>query len=250
MKKRNIFSAIICFCVVNSTLADVVVGPLPQGTMCPSGSLSDTKGRSVYCSFYDTNVVAAGIGSCPSNIPAAIKTESTVGRHTWCIVSKPVQPARVVKSSNDPEPPPTGKEDRISESGINAVLKTAKLCEDSEQTVFACNTGKKSVSVCSSKNGLQYRYGIDRNKLDIQLDAKNAATGQYALAGGGVWYFRIPNGKINYVVYTAESSAIDKAGLVVEQGDKRLANLTCKNAVTIHTELAGSATDQQGFEIP
>lgn len=251
MKKQFLFPGIICFCaVVNSVQADVVVGPLPQATMCPSGSLSETKGRAVYCSFYDANVISAGIGSCPPDIPSTMKMQSTVGRNTWCIVSKPTQTAKTTQSPNSLISPPTGKEARIPTLGTNAQLKTAQLCDDKEQTIFACNTGKKSVSVCSSEKGIQYRYGINRNKLDIQLDAKNASVGQYTLAGGGVWYFRFPNGNTNYVVYSAESSAIEKAGLVVEQGNKRLANLTCKNAVIIHEELAGNPTDQTGFEIP
>ena len=146
--------------------------------------------------------------------------------------------------------PVSPKAGRTIETGVSGALVTASLCDSGEGVVFACNTGKKSVSVCSSSKGLQYRFGLDRNTLDISLDAKGAGAGEYPLAGGGVWYYRFNNGSTNYVVYTAESSSMDKAGLVVEQGGKRTASLTCKNAATVNAKLAGAPTDTKGFEVP
>lgn len=236
-----------------TVLADVVVGPLPMGTPCPYAAMSSTRGRDVYCTF-NPNVLQAGIGKCPSGVPPVQAEQSTVGRNTWCVISKPQQAP--TKSTTSPTSAPKeevatpSKAGRVSEAGASGSLATASLCDTGEKVVFACNTGKKSVSVCSTQKGLQYRYGVDRNSLDISLDANGAAAGQYPLAGGGVWYMRFSNGSTNYVVYTAESSSVDKAGLVVEQGGKRSATLSCKNAATINEKLAGEPKDQKGFDIP
>ena len=239
--------------------AGVTVGPLPIGTMCPSGSSSETKGRTQYCSFYDPSVIEAGIGPCASNVPANMKTQSTAGRNTWCVIRKPVQNVNRdsntskqtdVKAAPKEQPAEPLKASRAAEAGVSGALATASLCDPGEGIVFACNTGKKSVSVCASAKGVQYRFGLDRNALDISLDAKGAGAGEYPLAGGGVWYYRFNNGNTSYVVYTAESSSMDKAGLVVEQGGKRTASLTCKNAATTNTSLTGGAADTRGFEVP
>lgn len=142
------------------------------------------------------------------------------------------------------------KSTRVPEPGASASIPTATLCDTGEGTVFACNTGKKTVSVCSTAEGVNYRYGINRSTLDITVEGNSAKSGQYPLAGGEVWYYRFSNGNTNYVVYSAESSAIDKAGVVVEQGAKRIANLTCKNSPTINLDLAGPETDTEGFDLP
>jgi hypothetical protein len=258
MKTSVIFAGvtamIVGLSITTSAQAGVVVGPLPTGTMCPTGSMAETKGRAVYCSFYDQNVIEAGIGPCASNVPANMKMQSTVGRNTWCVISKPQQAP--TKSTTSPTAAPKeevatpSKAGRVAEAGASGALVTASLCGTGEKVVFACNTGKKSVSVCSTQKGLQYRYGVDRNSLDISLDANGAAAGQYPLAGGGVWYMRFSNGSTNYVVYTAESSSVDKAGVVVEQGGKRSAALSCKNAATVNEKLAGEPKDQKGFDVP
>lgn len=78
----------LLLCCINSAYANVVVGPLPLGTMCPSGSSGETKKGAIYCAFYDNSVVKAGIGKCDSNVPANMKMQSTVGRNTWCVVRK------------------------------------------------------------------------------------------------------------------------------------------------------------------
>lgn len=239
--------------------AAVTVGPLPIGTMCPSGSSTETKGRNQYCLFNDPNVIEAGIGRCDSNIPANMRSQSTVGRNTWCIIRKPVQNVNRdssaskqsdVKAAPKEQPAESLKASRATEAGVSGALATASLCDPGEGIVFACNTGKKSVSVCASAKGVHYRFGLDRKSLDISLDAKGAGAGEYPLAGGGVWYYRFNNGNTSYVVYTAESSSMDKAGLVVEQGGKRTASLTCKNAATTNTALVGVAADTKGFEAP
>ena len=70
------------------------------------------------------------------------------------------------------------------------------------------------------------------------------------LSGGSVWYYRFSNGSTRYVVYTAESTSIDKAGVVVENESKRLANLSCKNLATVNESLAGEPNDEEGFDLP
>lgn len=258
MRFLAISMAIAAMVVSNSAQAAVVVGPLSPMTMCPSGSMSETKGRSVYCTFHDPNVVEAGIGRCPSAVYPAQAIQSTVGKHTWCVISKPSR-ASALSTPRPPAPNSSASKEqastpakaaRVAEPGIDGSLPTASLCDAGAQIIFACNIGKKSVSVCSSQNGIQYRYGIDRNTLDITLDAKGAGAGQYPLAGGGVWYYRFNNGSTSYVVYTAESSSIDKAGLVVEQGGIRSATLSCKTAAMVNEKLAGQPTDQKGFDLP
>lgn len=177
-------------------------------------------------------------------------TTSSGTRMTATVKQKAVLAKCDFKAAPKEQPTEPLKASRATETGVSGALATASLCDPGEGIVFACNTGKKSVSVCASAKGVQYRFGVDRNSLDISLDAKGAGAGEYPLAGGGVWYYRFNNGNTSYVVYTAESSSMDKAGLVVEQGGKRTASLTCKNAATTNPGLAGVAADTKGFEVP
>lgn len=142
------------------------------------------------------------------------------------------------------------KSTRTSDPLVNSNLTTAKLCDSNEKVIFECNTGKKTVAVCSSENGVKYRYGVSKDKLDITVNGKDAKVGSYMLSGGSVWYYRFSNGSTRYVVYTAESTSIDKAGVVVENESKRLANLSCKNLATVNESLAGEPNDEEGFDLP
>lgn len=142
------------------------------------------------------------------------------------------------------------KANRVAEVGTSGALTAAKLCAPTETVVFACHTGKKTVSVCGSGSALQYRFGLAADALDITVDAKGAKQGQGPLVGGGYWFLRFLNGKTSYTVYTAESNTLDKAGVLVEEGGKRLANLSCKGAATVGASKLNLPVESAPFDIP
>jgi hypothetical protein len=145
---------------------------------------------------------------------------------------------------------PPAKANRKPEAGADGSLVTASLCAAGEKVAFSCNTGKKSVAVCSAGDTTLYKFGASAAALDITVDAKGAKKGSGMLGGGGYAFLRFVNGKTNYIVYTAESTSIDKAGVVVEDGGKRIASLTCKNAAKVDFTMVSAAEDTAPFDVP
>jgi hypothetical protein len=143
MKPTVIFTGfaamLVGLSVTTSAQAGVVVGPLPTGTMCPTGSMAETKGRAVYCSFYDQNVIEAGIGPCASNVPANMKMQSTVGRNTWCVISKPQQPQN--KNTSTPAKAPSGV--AIQECVMPKTKATSKGLEVLGTSIYQAPDGQK-----------------------------------------------------------------------------------------------------------
>jgi hypothetical protein len=108
------------------------------------------------------------------------------------------------------------------------------------------------VSVCASKDAgpsagyLQYRFGkpepgqppeltLPEGQLAPSKAAKGGAEGYSG--GGGVW-LRFSKGVIDYTVYSGignwgpKREKLAKEGVLVERGDKQLANLPCTGKVT------------------
>ena len=239
--------------------AQIRIGPFPAPTMCPFESSRSQRGNQIFCEFYSPDIVEAGVGRCPSVPPGVTASQSQVGPNTWCIIkrapttrnevkaTKQDSPARPVQSDAESSP---SKASRKPEAGADGSLVTAELCTAGEKIAFSCNTGKKSVAVCSSGDSAQYKFGLSATALDITVDAKAAKKGRGMLAGGGYEFLRFVNGKTSYIVYTAESTSIDKAGVVVEDGGKRIASLTCKNAAKVDFAKVKAAEDTSTFDIP
>lgn len=261
-------TTVLCSLVLHQANAQVVVGPLQAPRMCPFEASREQKGNQIYCIFNDPGIVQAGIGRCPSTPLEFIATQGQVGKDSWCIIkhksavfgdSKPATrvpstgtastKAEPNAKSNTIDDTPQ-KANRKPQSDINTSLITADLCLPGEQVVFSCNTGKKSVAVCSAGDAVQYKFGTSPSALDIAIGTKDSKKGNGMLAGGGYDFLRFVNGKTNYIVYTAESSAVNKAGVVVEESGKRIASLTCKNPAKVDFSKLKLPQDSTLFELP
>jgi len=143
----------------------------------------------------------------------------------------------------------------------------ASHCSANEQTLFSCNIGRKTVSVCASTDlstkagSLQYRFGPP-GAPELTYPATDAdwrpvtRGGVLTFAGGGGAFLSFARGPYRYVVYTAIGKGWgQKAGVAVEKSGKRVTSLPCKSKET--SELgpdlftrAGIAEDTAGFDLP
>jgi hypothetical protein len=143
----------------------------------------------------------------------------------------------------------------------------ASHCGAEEETLFTCNTGRKLVSVCGSRDlsasfgFVQYRFGPPAAPElvypPVDADWRAVTRGSVlTYAGGGGAYLAFSSGPYRYVVYTAIGRGLGKkAGVVVEKNGKRVANLPCTSQET--SELgpdlfarAGVAEDSGSFDLP
>lgn len=143
----------------------------------------------------------------------------------------------------------------------------ASHCSAEEETLFTCSTGRKLISVCASRDlsassgFLQYRFGPPAAP-ELVYPPTNAdwravtRSSVLTYAGGGGAYLAFSRGPYRYVVYTAIGRGWGtKAGVVVEKGGKRVADLRCTSKET--SELgpdlfarAGIAEDPGSFDLP
>jgi hypothetical protein len=153
---------------------------------------------------------------------------------------------------------------------IPSASAQSSFCAAGETTIFACRTGARMVSVCASKDALQYRFGKPGAAPDVlemtlpepPLPPARAATGDTLMfsGGGGAW-LRFTKGPVAYTVYTGigkwgpNGEVRDKAGVAVERQGKLVANLACSGKVT--SELgpdwfgrAGITSGGQEFDLP
>jgi hypothetical protein len=140
-------------------------------------------------------------------------------------------------------------------------------CGSEEQTLFACSTGRKAVSVCASPDlstshgFVQYRFGPPAAPQLVYPPAdaewrKVTRGGVLTYSGGGGAYLAFSSAPYRYIVYTAIGRGWGtKAGVVVEKSGKRVASLPCRGEVA--SELgpdlfmqAGVAEDPEGFDLP
>jgi len=140
-------------------------------------------------------------------------------------------------------------------------------CSAKEQTLFSCDTGHKTVSVCASPDlsanagSLQYRFGrLGAPELVYPSAEGNwrqvTRGGTLTFAGGGGAYLSFAKGPYRYVVYTAIGKGWgQKAGVVVEKSGKRLTSLSCTDKETsdLGPDLfarTGIAEDPASFDVP
>lgn len=143
----------------------------------------------------------------------------------------------------------------------------ASHCTAGEQTLFACSTGRKLLSVCASADlaldagVVQYRFGTsDGSPFVLPVAAADwriaVRGGSLMFSGGGGAYLAFANPPYRYVVYTAIGRGWgSRAGVVVEKHGRRIANLPCAGAAAsvLGPDLfarAGIAEDPTGFELP
>lgn len=149
----------------------------------------------------------------------------------------------------------------------SAAASSHALCTADQRTLFACSTGSKRVAVCASPDlaaaagSLQYRFGRP-GAVELATPAQGSdwrattRSGTLAFAGGGGAYLSFARPPYRYVVYTAIGSGWgQRAGVVVEQGERRIAHLRCRDKPTslLGPDLwlqAGIQADAAGFELP
>ena len=109
-------------------------------------------------------------------------------------------------------------------------------------TLFACSVGKKNVSVTAVGTDLIYRFGAaDKVEMSIVGGPESGTVYWMAQRYAGMEYqLRFKNGDYSYIVYSMEGNGntgvSPVSGLVVMQGAKRLADLSC----TKHAEFGVS----------
>ncbi|CAN7684640.1 hypothetical protein [Acidovorax sp. LjRoot117] len=140
------------------------------------------------------------------------------------------------------------------------------LCTGSETPIFACSTGKKRASVCSSHGGtieqLVYRLAPSEGVPEMEYPSAGAAAAaafqhgaQTAPDGGPVSFVSFDKGNYRYVVYAGEGGDSPRRGILVEQGGKRIADLRCQsNAMSSFSaaqfQKMGLSQDSRGLSLP
>lgn len=149
----------------------------------------------------------------------------------------------------------------------HAAAAAASHCSAEEQTLFACSTGRKLLSVCASADlakdagFVQYRFGVP-GRTEFVYPAAGAdwraaiRGGRLMFSGGGGSYIAFASPPYRYVVYSAIGRGWgSKAGVVVEKSGRRIASLLCTDvaASALGPDLfdsAGIIDDTLGFELP
>jgi len=137
------------------------------------------------------------------------------------------------------------------------------MCTGSETPIFACSTGKKRASVCSSHGGtveqLVYRIAPLEGAPEMEYPNAGAAAGaafqfgaQTTPDGKPVPYLSFDKGNYRYVIY---AGGVQRQGIVVEQQGKRIADLRCQGDAMAAFDPAawqrmGIAQDVRGLQLP
>lgn len=156
----------------------------------------------------------------------------------------------------------------LSTSASLPPVRQTSFCTPTENVIFSCRTGAKMVSVCASKDAaptkgyLQYRFGkpdsADPLELvlpESHLPPPRVATGMSVpFSGGGGAWLTFAKGQIAYTVYTGigkwgpRGEIREKAGLVVDQGRKRIALLKCDDPKAVRSEIGPDWFDKAGIK--
>jgi hypothetical protein len=144
---------------------------------------------------------------------------------------------------------------------------SATLCAADEHTLFACRSGRKTVSVCASADlsadagRVQYRFGAP-GAVELVYPAADAdwrrltSAGTLMYSGGGGAYLAFARPPYRYVVYTAVGRDWgSRAGVVVEKHGLRIASVACSHepSSALGPDLfarGGFAWDTVGFVLP
>lgn len=140
-------------------------------------------------------------------------------------------------------------------------------CAPPERAVFSCSTGTKTIAVCrspdltASSGTLQYRFGrpaaLELSHPPAGADWRAVTRGgTLTYSGGGGAWLAFTNAPYRYIVYSAVGKGWgSKAGVVVENGGRRIANLACKGKAMSELgpdlfSMAGVQDVEGGFELP
>ncbi|WP_127091423.1 hypothetical protein [Aquabacter cavernae] len=138
-------------------------------------------------------------------------------------------------------------------------------CRADETTLFSCDFGSHTASVCAAKDVVQYRFGhLDRVLTTYPAPGTKAAdaftVGTLAFSGGGGAWLRFTDAGTRTTVFTAtgkwgaKGGQHEVAGVTLEQAGQQTVTLACRGKVI--SELGPAFFDQAGlraegdFEIP
>lgn len=155
----------------------------------------------------------------------------------------------------------------VALSPPHAAAAGASHCTAGQQTLFACSTGRKLLSVCASADlakdsgYVQYRFGVPGRSAFVLpvagVDWRPVTRGgSLMFSGGGGSYIAFASPPYRYVVYSAIGRGWgSKAGVVVEKRGRQIASLSCNEpAISVLGpdlfDRAGIAPDLLGFELP
>jgi hypothetical protein len=147
-----------------------------------------------------------------------------------------------------------------------AMLPRSPLCTANEEAVFGCATGKKQIAVCATMGmsgpatQLTYRIAPFGQAAEMAYPSSPASAKSAFKLGSATYtgdksmsFLSFDKGDIRYVAYSANGKAFDKAGVAVEQGGKRIANLVCTAELIDRLDAldsAGIPTDSRSFALP
>ncbi len=135
--------------------------------------------------------------------------------------------------------------------GEGAARGTMTLCMASERPVFSCRTGKRTISVCASRDlsasagHLTYRFGRSRQDVELTYPTDNEHPRQHfrfssppSGAKSSAEQLSFSIGDIAYVVFV-ERAAFDwnGSGVLVKSGNKLIARLNCNRERPVPDEL-------------
>jgi hypothetical protein len=145
-------------------------------------------------------------------------------------------------------------------------LPKSPLCTANEEAVFSCSTGKKQIAVCATGGAanaamqLTYRIAPTGQAAEMTYPSSPAPAKSAFKLGSANYtgdksmsFLSFDKGDIRYVAYVANGKAFDKAGVAVEQGGKRIANLVCTAELIDRLgelDSAGIPTDSRSFALP
>lgn len=129
-------------------------------------------------------------------------------------------------------------------STLLIATNTYAACERSSKTVFSCTTtNNKQIEVCDAGKTISYAFGKKGRKPELTLSVPRdeATTFQWLGIGRYTNYsVTIPNGKYRYNVYSSHDKSEEneakafEAGVAVEEGDKLLAKIICRDETVIN----------------
>lgn len=187
--------------------------------------------------------------------------------------SPPPEPAPVSQQVSSAAPPvapvaaavvqPAAAKAPAAVVAATPTVSVPHLCTASETPIFACFTGKKRASVCSSHGGtveqLVYRIAPLEGAPEMEYPNAGATAGaafqfgaQTTPDGKPVPFLSFDKGNYRYVIY---AGGVQRQGIVVEQHGKRVADLRCQGDAMAAFDLAawqrmGIAQDGRGLQLP
>ncbi len=117
----------------------------------------------------------------------------------------------------------------------------ASLCLKTEDVIFSCPTKNgKFISVClGSGIPVQYLFGVI-DKIELTLPKSKDDKVSYnsiMYSGGGGGYVRFKAGVMEYIVHSTMGKGFDRAGVIVQKGGKKIAEVICKTSTDVNLSM-------------